>query len=111
MKLLDTPSRQLVEQLNGCGIGGSLQGALATPWVNMEEALAQVDVDEISMEDMRAFLDLPEGGSPEIVPYTDAVLTQYFGEYSPMAKSFLISSGRSEAFNEYATFCAQWMLL
>jgi hypothetical protein len=28
-----------------------------------------------------------------------------------MAKSFLISSGQSEAFKEYANFCAQWMLL
>jgi hypothetical protein len=41
----------------------------------MEDALAQVDVDEILTEVVRAFLDLPEGGSPEIVPYTDAVLT------------------------------------
>jgi hypothetical protein len=77
----------------------------------MEEALAQVDVDEISTEAVRAFQDLPEGGSTDIVPYTDAVLTQYFGEYSPTAKSFLISSRRSEVFKEYATFCAQWMVL
>jgi hypothetical protein len=38
-------------------------------------------------------------------------LTEYFGEYSPTAKSFLITGGRNEAFKEYATFCAQWMLL
>jgi hypothetical protein len=77
----------------------------------MEEALAQVDADEMSTDAVRAFLDFPKDSSTDIVPYTDAVLTQYFGEYSPMAKSFLISSGRSEAFKEYATFCAQWMLL
>jgi hypothetical protein len=53
-------------------------------------------------EAVRAFLDLPEGGSTNIVPYTDAVLTQFFGEYSSTAKSFLLSSGRSEAFKEYA---------
>jgi hypothetical protein len=29
----------------------------------MEEALAQVDADEMSREVVRAFLDLPEGGS------------------------------------------------
>jgi hypothetical protein len=68
MKLLDMPSRQLIKQLNHRGIGGYLRVALTTPWANMEEALAQVDVDEMSTEAMRAFLDLPEGGSPEIVP-------------------------------------------
>jgi hypothetical protein len=77
----------------------------------MEEALAQVDVNEMSTDAVRAFLDLPEGGTTNIVPYSDAVLTQYFGEYSPTAKSFLISTGRSKAFKENATFCTQWMLL
>jgi hypothetical protein len=106
MKLLDTPSPQLIERLNRRGLGGYLRVALATPWANMEEALAQVDADEMWAEAVRAFLDLPKGGISEIVPYTDAVLTEYFGEYLPTAKSFLISSGRSEAFKEYATFCA-----
>jgi hypothetical protein len=77
----------------------------------MEEARAQVDVDELSTEAVRAFLDLPEGGTQEAGTYNDAMLTEYFGEYSPTAKSFLITGGRSEAFKEYATFCAQWMLL
>jgi hypothetical protein len=77
----------------------------------MEEALAQVDVDELSTEAVCAFLDLPEGDEKEAGTYKDAVLTEYFGEYSPTAKSFLITCGRSEAFKEYASFCAQWMLL
>jgi hypothetical protein len=63
MKLLDTSSRQLIEQLNRWGLGGYLRVELATPWANMEEALAQVDADEMSAEAVRAFLDLPEGGS------------------------------------------------
>jgi hypothetical protein len=45
MKLIDMPSRQLVECLNRRGLGGYLRVALATPWANLEEALAQVDVD------------------------------------------------------------------
>jgi hypothetical protein len=60
---------------------------------------------------VRAVLDLPEGGRTEVGTYTDAVLMDYFGEYSPTAKSFLITGGRSEAFKEYAAFCAHWMLL
>jgi hypothetical protein len=85
--------------------------ALTTPWANLEEALAQVDVDELSTEAVRAVLDLPEGGEKEAGAYNDAMLTKYFGEYSPTAKSFLITGGRSEVFKEYAMFCAQWMLL
>jgi hypothetical protein len=111
MKLIDSPSRQLVERLNRRYLGGYLRVALATPWANIEEALAQVDVDELSTEAVHTFLDLPEGSEKEAGTYNDAILTKYFGEYSPTAKSFLITGGRSEAFKEYAAFCAQWMLL
>jgi hypothetical protein len=77
----------------------------------MEEALAQVDVDDLTPEAVQAFLDLPDGGVTEVGPYNDAVMTEYFGEYSSTAKSFLITSGQNEAFMEFAGFYAQWMLL
>jgi hypothetical protein len=51
------------------------------------------------------------GGKKEVEIYSDAVLTEYFGEYSPTAKPFLITGGRSEAFKDFAGFAAQWMLL
>jgi hypothetical protein len=111
MRLLETPSRSLVNRLNRRGIGGYLRVALATPWANLEEALAQVDVDELSTEAVWAFLDMPEGGEKDVEPYRDAVLTEYFGEYSPTAKSFLITGGQSETFKEFAGFATQWMLL
>jgi hypothetical protein len=38
---------------------------------------------------------MPEGGEKEVEPYSDAVLTEYFGEYSSTAKSFFITGGRS----------------
>jgi hypothetical protein len=38
-------------------------------------------------------------------------VAEYFREYLPTTKSFLITGGRNEAFKEYATFCSQWMLL
>jgi hypothetical protein len=111
MRLMETPSRLLVNRLNCRGIGGYLRVALATPWANLEEALAPVDVDELSTEAVRAFLDMPGAGEKEVEMYSDAVLTEYFGEYSPTSKSFLITGGRSEAFKEFAGFAAQWMLL
>jgi hypothetical protein len=80
MRLLETPSRSLVNRLNHRGIGGYLRVALATPWANLEEALTQVDVDELSTEAVRAFLDMPEGGEKEVEPYSDAMLMEYFGE-------------------------------
>jgi hypothetical protein len=80
--------------------------APATPWANLEEAMAQVNVDELLTEAVRAFLDLSEGGETEVGTYNDTVLMEYFGEYSPTAKSFLITGRRTEAFNEFAGFCA-----
>jgi hypothetical protein len=81
--------------------------ALVTPWANLEEALAQVDVNGPSPEAVRAFLELPEGGVTKVRPYNDAVMTEYFGEYSSTAKSFLITGGHNDAFKEYAGFYAQ----
>jgi hypothetical protein len=77
----------------------------------MEAALDRIHVDDLNPEAVRAFLDLLDGGVPEVECYSDAVMTRYFGEYSSTAKSFLISGGSSEAFKEFAGFCAQWMLL
>jgi hypothetical protein len=111
MKLIDAPSGQLVKRLHQRGLGGYMRVGLATPWANMEEALARVDVDDLNPAAVRAFLDLLDGGATEVESYNDAVMTEYFGEYSSTAKSFLISGGRSEAFKEFAGFCAQWMLL
>jgi hypothetical protein len=106
MKLIDAPSGQFVKHLHRRGLVG-----LATPWANMEKALAQVGVDNLNPAAVRTFLDLPDGGATEVKSYNDAVMTEYFGEYSSTAKSFLISGGCSEAFKEFAGFCTQWMLL
>jgi hypothetical protein len=77
---------------------------LATPWVNMEAALDRIHVDDMNPTAVRAFLDLPDGGIPEVECYGDAVMTRYFGEYSSTAKSFLISGGSHEGFKEFAGF-------
>jgi hypothetical protein len=38
-------------------------------------------------------------------------MTEYFGEYSSTAKSFLITSSHNEVFKEYAGFCTHRILL
>jgi hypothetical protein len=43
-------SSRLVECLNRRGLGGYLRVAQATPWANVDEALAEADVDEMSPE-------------------------------------------------------------
>jgi hypothetical protein len=104
-------SSRLIERLNRQGLGGYLHVAQAMPWANMEGALAQVDVDEMSPEAIRVFLDLLEGGEKGVGTYEDSTLAEYFSEYSPTVKLFYIARRRSTTFNEYATFCVQWMLL
>jgi hypothetical protein len=71
MKLIDMLSQQLAERLNRRCLGGYLRVALVPPWANLEEAVAQVDVDELSTEAVRAFLVLPEGGEKEASTYND----------------------------------------
>jgi hypothetical protein len=58
--------------------------------------MGQADVDEMSPEAVKAFLNLPEGGEKGVGTYEDSTLTE----------SFLIAGGRSAAFKEYAVFCA-----
>jgi hypothetical protein len=82
-----------------------------TPWANLEEALALEDVDDMSPQAIRAFLDIKEGGDREVKWYADSILTKYFSDFSPTAKSFRVNGGSSTTFNEYATFCVQWMRL
>jgi hypothetical protein len=111
MKLIEASSGQLVTRLHRRGLGGYLRVGLITSWANMDEALAQVDADDLNPVVVRAFLDLPDGGATEVGMYSNVMMTLYFGEYSAMTKSFLISGGRSETFKEFTRFCAQWMLL
>jgi hypothetical protein len=56
---------------------------------------------------IQAFLNLQEGGEKGVGTYEDSTLAEYFGEYSPTAKLFRITGGRSTAFKEYANFCMQ----
>jgi hypothetical protein len=68
------------------------------------------DVDDMSPQAIHTFLAIEEGGEWEVEWYADSILTEYFGEFLPTAKSFWVNGGSSAAF-EYATFCVQWMLL
>jgi hypothetical protein len=111
MKLIDAPSGPLARRLQRRGLAGYMRVGLATPWVNIEAALDRIPVEDLNPAAVRAFLDLPDGGVPEVDCYSDAVMTRYFGEYSSTAKSFLISGGSHEGFKEFTGFCAQWMLL
>jgi hypothetical protein len=70
-----------------------------------------VDVDDMSPQAVRAFLDMEEGGEREVEWYADLILTEYFGKFSAMEKSFQVNGEASVAFKEYASFCMQWMLM
>jgi hypothetical protein len=80
MKLIDAPSGPLARRLQRRGLAGYMRVGLATPWVNMEAALDRIHVDDLNPTAVRAFLDLPDSGVPEVECYNDAVMTKYFGE-------------------------------
>jgi hypothetical protein len=46
----------------------------------MEAALDRIPVEDLNPAAVWAFLDLPDGGVPEVECYSDAVMTKYFGE-------------------------------
>jgi hypothetical protein len=82
-----------------------------TPWANLEEALLMADVDDMSPQAIRAFLDLEASGEREVKWYDDSILTEYFGMFSSTVKPFRGTGGASEVLKKYASFCVQWMLL
>jgi hypothetical protein len=105
MRLNEPLSSRLIDCLNRRSLSGYLRVAQATPWANMEEALEQADVDEMSPEAISAFLNLQEGGEKGVGTYEDSTLAEYFGEYSLTAKSFRITGGRSMAFKDVKVTC------
>jgi hypothetical protein len=61
-------------------------------------------VDDMSPHAIRAFLDMEAGGEREVEWYDNSIVTEYFNEFSTIAKSFRVIGGMSEAFKEYAGF-------
>jgi hypothetical protein len=66
MMIIEAPSGQPVTRLQGRGLAGYLRVGLIMPWANMEEALAQVDVNDLTPAAVQAFLDLPDGGATKV---------------------------------------------
>jgi hypothetical protein len=60
------PSARLTACLNWQGVDGYLRVGQATPWANLEEALAMADVDDLSPQAIRAFLHMEDGGELEV---------------------------------------------
>jgi hypothetical protein len=110
MRPTEQASSRLVACLNQRGLGGYLRVGQTTPWANIDKAFGLANVDDMSLEAIRAFLDLEEGGEQRVECYNDSLLTKYFGEFSLTGMSFRIAGGASAAFKEYASFYVQWML-
>ena len=63
-------------------------------WVDVEAALQTVNVEEITAEAIRAYLDLPEGGIKEVEMFTNEQIVAYYGEYSNKSKTYKTLRGR-----------------
>jgi hypothetical protein len=94
-----------------CGLGGYLYVGKPTPWANIDEVLGIANIGDMSMAAIHAFLDLEARGEGEVSPYDEDQLSSYYGDFSTKGKSFRIVEGMDEAFKEYTSFFACWVLL
>ena len=71
-------------------------------WANFEVALETINVEEITTEAVRAYLDLPTGDIKEVEPLDHGRISAYFGEYSTTAKTYKTMGGPTDLFKEFS---------
>ena len=52
------------------------------PWADLEAAYATLDVADITLEAVQAYLDLPPGGIKGVEMLTHERISAYYGEFS-----------------------------
>jgi hypothetical protein len=67
MRAAENPTQWLLSRLTCCGLEGYFHIDQAMPWANLTEALAKADIDNMSPEAIRTFLDMDDGAG-ELVP-------------------------------------------
>ena len=62
-------------------------------WVDVEAALQTVNVEEITAEAIRAYLDLLDGGIKEVEMLSHKRITVYYDKYSTKSKTYKTLGG------------------
>ena len=65
---------------------GYLQVLATDPWANLKAALGTINVEEIALDAICAYMDLLAGGIKEVETLDHARISAYYGEYSTTEK-------------------------
>ena len=72
------------------------------PWADAKAALKSINVEEITAEMIRTYLDLPDGGIKEVEVLCHDRITAYYGEYSTKSKTYKPLGGQPELLKEFS---------
>ena len=63
------------------------------PWANVEVALGTINVEEIKIEAIWAYLDLPADGMKEVETLAHGRIVAYYRDYSTKCKTYKTMGG------------------
>ena len=106
------PSAALRACLHEHQFSTSYLRVLATdPLADVEAAQATINVEEITVEAIRAYLDLPDGGVKDVEMLTHERITAYYGDLSTTSKTYKTIGGQSELLKEFSVLFMTLALL
>ena len=96
------PSDQLQAWLHARQLLGDLRVLATNPWVDVQAAIARLNVKEITTEAVWAYVDLPTGGIKEVETLDHGQISAYFREYSTTTKMYKTMGGPTDMFKEFS---------
>ena len=92
-------------------LSGYLRVLATDPWADVEAALATINVEEVTVEAIRAYLDLPDGGVKDVEMLTHERITAYYGDFSTTSKTYKTLGGQLELLKEFSILIMMVALL
>ena len=83
-------------------LSGYLRVLAMDPWADVEAILATINVEEITEEAIRAYLDLPEGGFKDVEILTHERITAYYGDFSTTSQTYKTLGVQSDLLKEFS---------
>ena len=81
------------------------------PWADFEAGLSTINVTEIIVEAIRAYLDLLNGGIKEVEMLNHEQIEACYGDYSTKSKTYKTMGSQSEVFKEFSVLLMTLALL
>ena len=96
------PSAALRAWLHEHQLAGYLRVLATDTWVDVEAVLETINVEEIMIEAIRAYLVLPDSCIKEVEMLTHERIAAYYGEYSIKSKTYKTMGGQPDLFKEWS---------